>query len=159
MYVSYNSSKLSWKCIRNPVTTILEVKTSMRGWGAGDKIYFDGFHYCTANASSLFKCNSMDSAAATRKSEKCQTAWSTATSNVASDLTAKSLYNVWLTWAGYIVQFPCEVQTLACFGCKLRSQLRFFGTVLSSLRKRSADNPRECVIYFNSLYKSTFLTE
>ena len=124
--MSYDSSKLSWKCIRNLVATILKVKTSMRGWRAGDRIYFDGLHYCTADASSLFKYNSMDSTAATRKSEKCQPVWSTATSNAASDLTAKSLYNVWLTWAGYTVQFPCEVQTLACFACKLRSSAEFF---------------------------------
>lgn len=40
------------------VATILKVKTSMRGWRAGDRIYFDGLHYCTADTSSLFKCNS-----------------------------------------------------------------------------------------------------
>lgn len=34
-----------------------------------------------------------------------------------------------------------------------------FGTVLSSLRMRPADNPRKYVIYFNSLYKSTSLAE
>lgn len=56
--VSYDSSKLSWKNITNSVATILKVKTSMRGWRAGDRIYLDGLHYCTADASSLFKCNS-----------------------------------------------------------------------------------------------------
>jgi len=55
---------------------------------------FDGLHYCTADASSLFKYNSTDSTAATRKSEECQPVWSTATSNAALDLTSKSVYDV-----------------------------------------------------------------
>lgn len=106
-----------------------------------------------------FKCNSRDSTVAARKREKCQPVWSTSTSNVASDLTAKSLHSVWLTWEQVKVQFPCEVQTLPCFGCKLTSSAEFFGTVLSGLRMRPADNPRKYVIYFNSLYKSTSLAE
>lgn len=122
-------------------------KISMRGWSAGDRIYFDGFHYCTVDAASLFKCNSMGSTVATRESKKCQPVWSTATSNGASDLTAKSLYTVWLMWAGYTVQFPCEVQTLADFGCKPRSSAQGFWHSPHSLRKRPADNPRKYVIY------------
>lgn len=159
IHVSYDSSKLLWKYITNSVATILKVKTSMRGWRAGDRIYFDGLHYCTADASSLFKCNSRDSTVATSKRKKCQPVWSTSTSNVASDLTARSVHSVWLTWEQVTVEFPCEVQTLPGFGCKLTSSAEFFGTVLSSLRMRPADNPRKYVIYFNSLYKSTFLAE
>lgn len=159
IHVSYDSSKLSWKYITNSVATILEGKTSMRGWRAGDRIYFDGLHYCTADASSLFKCNSRDSTVAARKREKCQPVWSTSASIVAPDLTAKSLHSVWLMWEQVTVQFPCEVQTLPCFGCKLTSSAEFFGTVLSSLRMKPADNPRKYVIYFKSLYKSTSLAE
>lgn len=69
-------------------------KTLTQGWRAGARIYFDGLHYCTADTFSLFKYISMDSTVATRKTAECQPVWSTATLSAASDLTAKSLYNV-----------------------------------------------------------------
>lgn len=108
----------------------------------------DGPCYCTADISSLFKYISKDS--------------TTGTGEVPASLEhhdPRSLHNG-ISVSGSYSSASSRGSAIGTFWMQTEIiSWGVFGTVLSSLRKGPTDNPRKYGIYFNSLYKSTFLTE
>lgn len=107
----------------------------------------DGPRCCTADAS-LFKYISKDSTTGTREGPASLEHHDPR--SLHNGISVSGLYSSDTSPGPAIGTFWMQTETIS-WGV--------FGTVLSSWRKRLADNPRKYGIYFNSLYKSTFLTE